>query len=1091
MPKHTSLLTPSQTDELFSQLTELYGTDISLTERLIRCRQVMENLYKTLTANANIAFTGLYARMQYVHEISPIPGSMVEQLQLLRLLTNKVVHKDDFDFGEKDFTSSVKVIAEATGYFGGKPVPDELKTYLESRNAQNFQAFRTTEEQTIEHIFGTVNTWKVSPVRDSRSFLEIRCLTPEGMEITVTLWDKADRKNPCQNWLILDKALWKYCNISFYNLSIVQGVANRFQSTQHTMVVLEPDFLVDVSSVADSFQNRECYPELFILNRFFSEPITPALAKGKCVNHIFDEFITDPSKPIDKVFEEYLQSNPQQVFSLGKEAWTEIFRQIEMDHSLQLKDVGSRLSKKSCQLEPSFISLRYGLHGRLDVMTLPDENNPKYSIIELKSGSAPSHDVWRGHQMQVVGYNLILKDIYGAANLSSSSIFYSKSSETPLRHVVNHITLEQDFLMCRNRIIGLMQMLATKPETFVNWLKTNSRDYPNKFLNEKARHVSDVLQNLTEEELNWLTKKLRFIFREIWAIKTGAFVESESVNYGFSSLWNCSQAEKRQQYRIIDNLWIENVSDDIITFHRQDERMLSNLRIGDIVVMYKQDLAVNEQQLIRGTIITLNDEKVEIRTRCRMKKEGVFDNYTMWAIEPDLMESSLYSGLSSIFVFLQAEKETRAKLLGNRVPEFSDIDLPESLSWRKDVSEALKGMITAKDYYLVQGPPGTGKTSTLLMQYVHHILNETKNKILLLSFTNRAVDEICANLEREHIKFIRLGNYTPVMQSVSKTNARPMSKKAVYASPETDYETNRVFASTVHSFLAAAPDLLGRIEIDEMVVDEASQILEHNVIGLMSRIKKTILIGDQNQLPPIILQQEDTEKISILEKLISNADKKIFPSCYSMLTHHYRMHNDIARLVIDNYGKKLVPNSKRQMLHEPWLQSSDDFLQKVLASRIVWIDTQPSVKSKADDAHAAWIRLFIDKLSTHIPPDEICAKVGVISPFRAQAQSIISSLGAKYKGITVDTVERYQGSERECIIMSYPVRYHYELSMLQSINNIGTVDRKLNVALSRAREQLIILGSSKVLTHSEFFHKVYSLVQNHGMIIRGEDINLN
>jgi DNA replication ATP-dependent helicase Dna2 len=1091
MPKNNSLLTISQIDELFSQLTELFSLEISLTERLLRCRQVMENLYKTLTANSNIAFTGLYARMQYVQEVSPVPGALVEQLQLLRLLTNKVVHKDDFDFGEQDFASSVKVIAEAVSHFGCKEIPPELTSFLDSKKAQNFQAFRSVAEQTIEHIFGTVNGWKASPLKDSRKFLEIRCQTPDGIELSVTLWDKSDRKNPCQYWTILEKALWKYCNISFYNLSIVQGVANRYQSTPHTIVVLEPDFLVDVSSVADCFQNKDCYPELFILNRLFSEPITAALAKGKCVNHIFDEYITNPDKSLKEILHEYLQENPQQVFSLGKEAWANIFSQIELDHLQQLKEVGTKLSRQNCQLEPSFISLRYGLHGRLDVITLPDEKTPKYSIIELKSGSAPPLDVWKSHQMQVVGYNLILREIFGAPNVANSSIFYSRSSESPLRHVVNHITQEQDFLMCRNRIIGLMQKMATKPEEFVSWLKTSQRDYSNQFVTDKARRVSTILKSLSEEENKWLAEKLRFIFREIWAVKTGAFMESESVNYGFSSLWNCSLAEKKQQYRILDSLWIENVSDDIITFHRQDENILTNLRIGDIVLMYKQDKAINEQQLIRGTIIALDNEKVEIRTRCSLKKDRVFDNYSLWSVEPDLMESSLYSGLSSVFSCLEGETETRAKLLGRKAPEFEDIELPESLSWRKDVSESLKGMIKAKDYFLVQGPPGTGKTSCLLMQYVQHILSETQNKMLLLSFTNRAVDEICANLEKEHLKFIRLGSYTPANERATAIKGKPLSKKAVYASPETEYETNRVFVSTVHSFLAAAPDLLNKITIDEMVVDEASQILEHNVIGLMTRIKKTILIGDQNQLPPIILQQTDKGKVSILEKLIRNADKKIFPSCYSMLTYHYRMHSDVAELVMDNYDRKLETNSKRQLESKPWLESNDKLLQKILSARVVWIDTLPSYQSKADSSHAQWIRRFMDLLVNDIPPDEICKKVGVISPFRAQAQCIISALGNYYKGITVDTVERYQGSERDCIIMSYPVRYHHELSMLQSVNQMGTVDRKLNVALSRAREQLIILGSSKILTKSEFFHKVYTIIKRQGLIIPGSDIGVN
>jgi len=928
MSAKNHLLSATQADELYSQITELSSSELSLTERLFRCRQILENLYKTVTINANIAFTGLYARMQYIHEVFPVPGELIEQLQLLRLLTNKVVHKDDFEFGENDFTSSIRILAEAIDLFSGTSIPDELALFLNKNKARHLIAFRSSEEQNVEHIYGMVNSWKCSVTDKTNSFIEINCQTPEGFEVSVTLWDKNDAKNVCKNWTLLDKALWKYCNVSFYNLSIVRGTANRYQSTPFTLVILEQDFLVDVSSIADCFQNKECYPELFLLNKFFSEPVSPPLAKGKLVNHIFDELISEPSKSLRSIFDEYLENNPQQVFSLGMETWQEIYNQIELDHYAQLRDTASGLNKLNCQLEPSFVSLKYGLHGRLDVITLPDDKIPKYSILELKSGSSPSHDVWKAHQMQVIGYNLIMKEVFGALKIANSSIFYSRDKKTPLRHVVNHIATEQDFLMCRNRIIGMMQKMATNPEVFINWFKTNIRNYPNKFITEKAEHFKTTLNKISASELKWLNDKLRFIFREIWAVKTGAFVESEIGNYGFSSLWNCSLVEKKKQYRIIDNLWIDRIIEDKITLHRQDGGTLSNLRVGDIVVLYKQIVAINEQQLNRGTISYLDSEKIEIRMRTIIKPDGVFDKYTLWAIEPDLMESSLYTGLSSIYSYLCAEPSVRAKIIGNTAPEFDEKDIPEAVSWRKDITESLKGMISARDYYLVQGPPGTGKTSCLLMQYVQHILTETKDKILILSFTNRAVDEICCNLDKEHISFTRLGNKTQEFPQPSSGQIKSSGKKNIKALNESNFETSGIFVSTLHTFLASAPDILNKITINQMIIDEASQILEHHIIGLMSRIPKTILIGDQNQLPPIILQQTEKDRVSILEKLITNADKKIFPTCYSMLTNHYRMHDQIARLVSDNYKNKLSSDSKRQVAQHTWHKTNDEVFGK-------------------------------------------------------------------------------------------------------------------------------------------------------------------
>jgi DNA replication ATP-dependent helicase Dna2 len=1093
MTSHNGSLTATISSRLTGQLEELIASEANLTDRLFRCRQILEEIFKAVTADTNIAFTGLYARMQYAFEASIVSSEKNEQLQLLRLLTNKVVHHDDFDFGEPDFASAVLILSDTITFLSaqGQPASAARDEFLRKREAKFLVPFRSTAEQTVEHIFGVASDWKLSGPKENSKFIELTCQTSEGNQITVTLWERDDVRNAGRRWTILNKVLWKYCSISFYNLSPVHGMAKRYQSTPSTLVVLEQDFLMDVSAIADCFQNTDYYPEMFILNKFFSDPLTLPLARGKYVNQVFDELISEPSKPLKEIFQEYLKDNPQQVFALGEQAWQDIYDQVLRDHYSQLRETAIQLNRQNCQLEPSFISLKYGLHGRLDAITLPDEKSQKYSILELKSGSAHPYDVWKAHQMQVVGYNLILKEIFGAAQIANSSIFYSKSTETPIRHVVNNIQMEQDFLMCRNRIIGILQGLATKPEQFANWLKTNPRHYPNEFTAEKAKHVSLTLNRIGKDELQWFERKLKFIFREVWAVKTGAFAENETGNFGFSSLWNCSTVEKKQQYRIIDNLWVEAITDNTITFHRQDEVALSNLRVGDIIVLYKQAAAVNEQQLIRGTLSYLDDEKVEVRTRCKINQKGLFDKYTLWSIELDLMESALYTGISSVYSFLSAEPAVREKLLGKKQPEFEEQNSFAGTSWRKDVTDCLKGMLAAQDYYLVQGPPGTGKTSCLLMQYMQHLVSETDQKVLLCCFTNRAVDEICSHLVREQIKYIRLGTNPSAMDCAPGKKAVKGHKLSGSPGSEADYLTNRVFVSTVHSFLAAAPDLLNKITLDELIIDEASQILEHHIIGLMSKIRKTILIGDQNQLPPIILQQTDTGKESILEQLINNANKRLFTNCHSMLTNHYRMHNAIARLVGDNYQNKLVPDSERQNSTEPWLTTDDAFLKKILASRIVWIDMEPSLQSKADTCQADWIKQFIERLARVISTDEICTKVGIISPFRAQGQCIISALGNKFRGITVDTVERFQGSERECIIMSYPVRYQHELAMLQSINTKGTVDRKLNVALSRAREQLIILGSSKVLTHSEFFHKVYGIIHKHGLVIKAVSASAN
>ncbi len=441
MTSKTTALSSDYATKLAAQLAELVTSEAGLTDRLFRCRQLLEEIFKAVTAHTSIAFTGLYARMQYAYEAGITDAELNKQLQLLRLLTNKVVHHDDFEFGEGDFASAVLILERTLHKLSGsrQALNPAITDFITRSKAAELVSNRAAADQTVSHIYCSVMSWKLAHPKAGKKYIELDCLTTEGTQISITLWEREGNDNPGRRWTVLDKVLWKYCNLNLYNLTQVQGMAHRYQSTQLTLIILEQDFLVDVSSVADCFQNADYFPELFILNKFFSEPITIPLAKGKFVNHVFDELIRDPARSLKEIWTEYKKDNPHHVFALGEPAWQEIYDQVLADHYSQLRDVASGLHKQNCQLEPSFISIKYGLHGRLDVMSLPGQKLPKYSIMELKSGSAHPYDVWKAHQMQVVGYNLILKEIFGAANLASSSIFYSRSSQTPLRHVVNNI----------------------------------------------------------------------------------------------------------------------------------------------------------------------------------------------------------------------------------------------------------------------------------------------------------------------------------------------------------------------------------------------------------------------------------------------------------------------------------------------------------------------------------------------------------------------------------------------------------------------------------------------------------------------------
>lgn len=227
----------------------------------------------------------------------------------------------------------------------------------------------------------------------------------------------------------------------------------------------------------------------------------------------------------------------------------------------------------------------------------------------------------------------------------------------------------------------------------------------------------------------------------------------------------------------------------------------------------------------------------------------------------------MYWGLSA---FLSATKDRRDLLLNQRKPEF-DTALNGAISAAADdfVRITLKAQ-AAKDYFLLVGPPGTGKTSRALRSMVEAFYREGK-EILLLSYTNRAVDEICKMLTAitPEVDFIRIGS-----ELSCDGVYRPHLIENVLESCSTRREVQermarcRIFVGTVAT-LSAKTELFRLKTFDVALIDEATQILEPQLLGLLcmrgvtggNAIGKFVLIGDHKQLPAVVLQSSEQSEI--------------------------------------------------------------------------------------------------------------------------------------------------------------------------------------------------------------------------------------
>ena len=368
--------------------------------------------------------------------------------------------------------------------------------------------------------------------------------------------------------------------------------------------------------------------------------------------------------------------------------------------------------------------------------------------------------------------------------------------------------------------------------------------------------------------------------------------------------------------------------------------------------------------------------------------------------------------------------------------------------------------------------------------------------ILLLSYTNRAVDEICGMLEEAGIDYMRLGSET----SCDPRYSAHLMDHCFDNRPRLDEIRERIIQTSVivstTSTMQSRPFLFQLKHFSLCIVDEASQILEPNVIGLLvsPQIDKFILVGDHKQLPAVVQQPDDVPALSscrqsLFERLLRVEREAGRTAFTAILQRQGRMHPDIAAFPNEMFyaEEQLLPVPLPHQ-EEPQLDyqqpSADDFDDLLKQQRVIFLasDTSSSgITSPSDKVNPTEAKIVADllcRLYRQYGADRFDSahSVGVIVPYRNQIAMIrreIEALGIPaLMDISIDTVERYQGSQRDVIIYSFTIQHPYQLDFLTAncFESEGKViDRKLNVAMTRARKQLLMTGNVAVLSQNPLF----------------------
>ena len=887
------------------------------------------------------------------------------------------------------------------------------------------------------------------------------------------------------------------------------------------LIVVEPDFLVDISSVAACFQDYGHHPMSYLFNRLKARPNSQQILLGNFAGSALDDLINSPTTPFaDTLRKSFCEQALQFCTCSGFDATR--FKAEAQQQVTNIREAVNVLFDEYQQgralIEPSFVCEHLGLQGRVDLMTddmrllVEQKSGKNWNIERLASHLPPltPYPYKEDHYVQLLLYYGVLRyNFQLSADKVDIRLLYSKYAARQGLLVVNYYQqLFREAIHIRNLMVAQEVRMAREgfatvlPQLHAGILLEDQKkaDFFNKYIRDEKEQMVAPLHHLSDTERNYAERMLTFVYREQLAQKTGV---QEGQSGAQADLWNMPLAEKQETGSILMGPIVERDVEHV-TLRIDTSEVLPNFRRGDMVYVYRCDDApdVCRSILYKGIIEQLTDTLLTIRLGERQQNEHVFSEGN-YAVEHASSDVTTTSALRSILSFCSASEDKRQLLLGLRPPR-RDTSITLSRSYSPYYDEMLLKASQAQDFFLLQGPPGTGKTSMALRFLVEEELSSHSSPLtshlLLTAYTNRAVDEICSMLEDAGIDYLRIGYEASCDPRFShRLLDRVLAEKPRLDDIRRQLQEVRVVVSTT-SMLQSRSFLLEIKHFSLCIVDEASQILEPNIIGLLSSnsIERFILIGDHKQLPAVVVQPDDEPtlhdcRLSLFERLLRQEREAGREAFTAILRRQGRMHPDIAAFPNEFFYAREqlqpvpLPHQEETELqyHQPSEDALDDLLKQHralffpsgLLSSPLTSHLSPLTSDKVNPVEASLVADLLRRIYRQYGERFDAMKtVGVIVPYRNQIAMIrreIAQLGIpQLLDISIDTVERYQGSQRDVIIYSFTIRHPYQLDFLcaNCFNEDGrTIDRKLNVAMTRARKQLLMTGCTSVLNQNSIF----------------------
>ena len=807
------------------------------------------------------------------------------------------------------------------------------------------------------------------------------------------------------------------------------GGETQYATTGASAVVVEPDFLVDVTDVRGWVQ---C-PRVYYLNKLTGMPLKYPVIKGTVVHEVFGDLLR--GRDLDDSIDERVSEAAIDVGLLGETAESVAADVRQNAAAIQGWLQQGRFGEDSWRSEQTLISERFGIKGRADAVR-------RESPVELKTGKNLKREPRFQDKVQASCYALLLADDIEDAP-DTGTLLYTKNTALDRSEASGDLSPAKEFsigpgllkyvLRVRNEIAAAEYDLSV-PTGFEADAKCEycfERDpcmaVAGRLDQEsKAGTVGDPLPEADREHFE------RF-YRAIEE-------ERRAVHAEYRKLWEQSAEERADDDRALidlDPIGREPVSGGRWELRaRKTDDAVSKIREGDRVL-------ASDGHPTRGTaelatvvelgeeIVVVADEPLELRRLDQYPSE----------IGVDRQLTALHDAI------LRGDPDRRDVLFGRREPAFDGSE-GTYIDNNDAQNDAVNAALSAEDFALIQGPPGTGKTYTLARTV--RALVEGGDRVLLSAFTNRAVDNAIEALEEQ--------GFTDVVRWGSETGVRgDMEQYRLDRSgdPETRAAELRDADVVAATTAACGSRILREEAFDVAVVDEAGQLTEPGTFLATTLADRFVLVGDHQQLPPVVRAENDLQR-SLFERLVER-----YPEASVLLDRQYRMSQRIQFFSSrEFYDGALRPANAAVAGRR--LGDLDgvtpDALPAELRDPVSFVDPGGTATGNTNAAEADRVADVVGSfLDAGVDPDD----VGVIAPFRAQ----VAEISRRIPDVAVDTVDRFQGSAKEIIVVSFVATGELSSPIFEDY-------RRINVALTRAKRALVLVGDRDALRSDPFYTRM-------------------